>query len=423
MIGKVISSMGSRLVVMMLTLVVVIMNSKILGDVGQGTAALIQLGILLIVSVTNFIGGGAVVYLASRLAPRSLVLPSYLWSTVVAGLFFLLFSTFEIVPQEFIWQICCLGLIQALFTFHMQVSMGKEHIHSYNIIVTIQAFILAGTLVVYMLIWKEHQIESYIKSLFASFFCTYLIALGLSLKFFKTKGKESFGKVFKEMWNYGKFAQAGNILQLLNYRSNLFLLEKMALNGRGAAGVFSIGLYAGEAVWNVGKSLAVVQYARISNSNDRAYNQRLSLTFLYISAAASLVLVLIMIAFPDTFYQWVFGEEMAGLHSVLVWFAPGIMANALSMIFSHHFSGLGQHFRNTISSGIGLVVLLVCGFILIPLFQVEGAAMAASAAYIAQLLVLGGMFMKEEDVGIGGLIPKRSWFIEALGYLKERSKK
>ncbi|MFT4778297.1 MAG: O-antigen/teichoic acid export membrane protein [Flavobacteriales bacterium] len=423
MIGRVISSIGSRLLIMMLTLVVVIINSKILGDEGQGTAALIQLGILLIVSVTNFIGGGAVVYLTSRLAPKSLVLPSYLWSIAISGIFFLFFSLFNIVPQEFIWQICCLGLIQALFTFHMQVAMGKEHIHSYNIIVTIQAFILASTLVMYMLVWKEHQIESYIKALFASFSCTYIIALGLSLKFFKSKSKDSFGKVFKELWNYGKFAQAGNILQLLNYRSNLFLLEKLALNGRGAAGVFSIGLYAGEAVWNVGKSLAIVQYARISNSTDRAYNQRLSLTFLYISAVASLVLILIMIAFPDSFYQWVFGEEMAGLHSVLVWFAPGIFANALSMIFSHHFSGLGQHFRNTISSGAGLVMLLICGFILIPLYQVDGAAMAASAAYITQLMVLGGMFMKEEKVGFGGLIPKRSWFIEAIGYLKDRSKK
>lgn len=422
MLSKVISSMGSRLLVMALTLAVVIMISRILGDTGQGTAALIQLGILLIVSVTNFIGGGAVVYLAPRLAPRSLVIPAYCWSIFVALAFYVIFNLFTIVPEEFIWQICCLGLMQALFTFHMQIAMGKEHIHSYNITVTIQALILATTLAVYMLIWEEHSILSYIKALFCSFLCTLLISIGLSLRFFKEKGKESARKVFMEMWNYGKFAQTGNILQLLNYRSNLFLLEKMAINGRGAAGLFSISLYAGEAVWNVGKSLAVVQYARISNSNDKDYNRSLSLTFLYISAAASLFLIVIMLAIPDSFYQWVFGEEMAGLHTVLMWFAPGIFANAISMIFSHHFSGTGQHFRNTISSGVGLMVLLICGFSLIPIYQVSGAAMAASAAYIAQLIVLGGMFMKEEDVGIGGLIPKRRWFKEAVSHLREKSK-
>lgn len=422
MLNKVISSMGSRLLVMILTLAVVIMISRILGDEGQGTAALIQLGILLIVSVTNFIGGGAVVYLAPRLSPRSLILPAYGWSLLVALVFYGIFNLFTIVPQEFIWQICCLGLMQALFTFHMQIAMGKEHIHSYNITVTIQALILASTLAVYMLIWEEHSMNSYVKALFASFLFTLLFSIGLSMRFFKERSADSPRKVFAEMWNYGKFAQTGNILQLLNYRSNLFLLEKMAINGRGAAGLFSIGLYAGEAVWNIGKSLAVVQYARISNSEDRDYNRRLSLTFLYISAAASLVLIVIMLAIPDSFYQWVFGEEMAGLHTVLVWFAPGIFANAISMIFSHHFSGTGQHFRNTISSGVGLVVLLILGFLLIPTFQVSGAAMAASAAYIAQLLVLGGMFMKEEEVGIGGLIPKRKWFKEAISHLRDKSK-
>lgn len=423
MIRSVAASFVARIAVMFLTLAVVVMITRTLGDEGQGTAALIQLGILLIVSVTNFIAGGAVVFLAPRFAPRDLLFPSYLWSALIALSFYGIFGWIQIVPEGFELQVVALGFIQALFTFHLQVLMGFERIKQFNIAVTVQAAVLCLAVASGFYMTETPDISIYVDALFVSFGATYLLTATLSIRRFRGAKQLSPKKAFLELWKYGKFAQSGNILQLLNYRSNLYLLERLMINGRGAVGLFSIGLYAGEAIWNVGKSLSLVQHARISNSDDPQYNRKLTLSFLFLSALSSLLLIAVMLALPEQFYLAIFGAEMTGLHRVLEWMAPGIFANACSMIFAHHFSGSGKHSRNTIGSAIGLMSLLIAAFVLIPKFGVSGAAMGASIGYTAQLLSMWFMFVRSEKISWYAIIPPREWVNAVLDDLLKRSKK
>lgn len=422
MIRSVAGSFVARIIVMLLTLSVVVMVTRTLGDEGQGTAALIQLGVLLIVSITNFIAGGAVVFLAPRFAPRDLLVPAYVWSLSVAALFYGLFSLVEIVPEGYVMHVAALGAIQALFTFHLQVLMGFEQIRAFNVAVSIQAFVLALSVALGFYVLSEPSIDGYVNALFASFTITYILTAAFSIRRFRGAKQMSMREAFNELWRYGKFAQSGNILQLLNYRSNLYLLERLLQNGRGAVGLFSIGLYAGEAIWNVGKSLSLVQHARISNSEDPDYNRKLTLSFLFLSAASSVVLIAIMLLIPEAFYLWIFGQEMAGMHSVLEWIAPGIFANACSMIFAHHFSGSGKHDRNTIGSAVGLASLLIAAFPLIPRFGVEGAAMSASIGYIAQFIAMWAMFTKGENLKWYAIVPPKEWVNAALNDILRRSK-
>jgi Na+-driven multidrug efflux pump len=66
--------------------------------------------------------------------------------------------------------------------------------------------------------------------------------------------------------------------------------------------------------------------------------------------------------------------------------SPGILAVALSLILSHYFSGTGQPQHNTISSGLGLIITVLCGFTLIPLWSLPGAGITASIAYTCSLI-------------------------------------
>lgn len=388
---KVASSMLSRLLVMAFTLAVVMMVTNKLGADAQGTAALIQLGILLIVSVTNFIGGGAVVYLLPRVGARFLLVPAYIWSTAVTAVFALIYHWIDIVPHEYLFDVLMLGWLQAMFTFHMQVLLGKERIHRFNVIVTLQAFWLAACLAAFIYVFNLLETRSYVRSLYISFIITYLIGLFSGWKHFKEPQKTR-GNAFKEMWAYGRYAQLGNILQLLTYRSNLTILEKMMT--LSASGMYSLVLYAGEAIWNVGKSLALVQGARIANSENEYDNRKLTARFMKVSAVGSITLIFLMLILPDRFYQLVFGEEMAGLHGVLLWASPGILANACSMIYSHYFSGVGKHVNNTIGSGVGLAALFLAVYPLVWNFGVAGAAMAASIGFIAQFIAMATLYHK-----------------------------
>lgn len=421
MIANIAASLASRLLVMLLTLAVVVMNTNILGDEGQGTAALIQLGILLLVSLTNFIAGGAVVYLTPRFSPRSLLLPAYLWSLLVSVAFYPLLLWSSLVPAAHIFDVCVLGLMQALFTFHLQIAMGRERIQRFNLIVGLQALVLACALAILFFLEQRQSIQSYVTALYFSFGITLVMSIGASLRYLRAPSELSFFSALGELWRYGRYAQAGNILQLLNYRSNLYLLERLLVQGRGAVGIFSIGLYAGEAVWSIGKSLSLVQYARISNSTDSEYNKRLTIRFFYLSGLAAMVLTVLMLVIPESVYLSIFGSDLKGLYMVLCLIAPGIVANSLSMILSHHFSGTGRHSRNTVSSAVGLIAMLGSGIPLIIAKGLPGAAAAASIGYLAQLSVLGLFFFNEERITARDLTIQRSELRTLLGQMIKKS--
>lgn len=408
MIRKVVGTIGSRFLVMLMTFLVVTMNSQILGADGQGTAALIQLGILIVVAANNYVGGGTVVYLAPRTDPAKLFLPAYLWAFFCAGFAYLIFQWIPSVPRNFVLAICGLGLLQSLFTFHLQLLLASERIKAYNVIVTVQSLVLAGALAASFFLFKYIRIEAFVWALLASFSTTYLLALFASIKVITKLAFKWDSATWKAMWNYGKFAQTGNVLQLFNYRLNLFFLEHLLVASRGMVGVYSVGLYASEAVWNFSKSLSVVQYARISNSSDAKYNQDLTLTFFHLSLISTLLVVTTMLLIPNSLYVWIFGSEMSALKDVLYVLAGGMVVNACSVIFAHHFSGTGKYHLNTMASGIALVATIVFGLVLIPQFELLGAAWTATLAYTVQGVTLFYFFQREEKVKLSAYIPSMS---------------
>ena len=398
MIKNIASSFAARLAVMAITLAVVVMNAQVLGGSGQGLASLIQFGILLLVSVSSYIGGGAVVYLIPRTGARPLLAPVYLSSALVALLFYPLLRWLDLIDAYLIVHVCILGWLQSVFTFHLQVLVGHERIQRYNLAVTAQSASLALALVIVYFVFNEATIVAYLIALYVSFGLTLLVSALAVKKVWETKQNLGFSEAWKALWRYGKYGQTGNVFQLLTYRSPMYFLEKLMAHGLAAAGIFSIAFYAAEAVWSVGKSLSLVQHARIANSTDTASNKALTLGMLVLSTSASVVLVTAALIVPENLYLAVFGDDMKGLSLALLGLAPGIIANGASVIVAHHFSGTGQHRINTYGSAAGFGALLVFIYPLIEHYGIHGAALAASIGYSFQFCVLFWVFVSLEDV-------------------------
>ncbi len=399
MIKHIASSFAARLATMAITLVIVVMNSHVLGSSGQGQASLIQFGILLLVSVSSYIGGGAVVYLIPRTGPKALVAPVYLTASAVAVAFYPLLQGLELLEAHLILPVCILGWMQSLFTFHLQVLVGRERIHTYNLIVVAQSATLALGLAVFYLVFDDHTIQAYIQALYIAFGCTWLVSALLGMRLANTHIETvPFKEAFSALWRYGKYGQTGNLFQLMIYRSPLYFLEKTMASGLAAAGIFSIGFYAAEAIWTVGKSISLVQHARIANSDDRSTSTRLTVAMFLVSTVASIGLTALALVLPEEVYLVVFGDDMRGISHVLLGLALGIVANSGSVILAHHFSGTGRHRFNTVASGAGLGVLLLFVYPGIDNYGLHGAALAASMGYLVQLSVLLFLFITTENV-------------------------
>ena len=392
-----IALIGSRLWIMLSTLGIVFLNTRFLGTAGQGDAGIINLGILIVASISMFVTGGAVVFIMPRLKAGSTIFPSLLWSSLTAIGSYLFFLLVPIIPDEFILHVVVLGWMQSLFTFNMQLLLGKLRIIPYTISLIIQSFLSFLGLLLFFILDIDISIHAFLKSLYFSFAITLAFTIWFSRDEWVKLNTASWKMALREMFNYGKWGQAGNVFHLLNQRLNFSLLDILLVQGKASAGILSIAMYGAEVVWTVAKSLSTEQYALIANSNDRIEQQRLTKknmrTSLLIGIAAAIGIWIV----PSGFYFWILPDKVdtIALSNALLWLAPGIIANSASIIFAHYFSGIGKHYHNGIASALGFALGLPSSILLISKFGLEGAAAGISISFAVQVLYFVWYWRKE----------------------------
>jgi len=79
-------SILNRVFGMVSALLLVLMNLHFVHVEGQGTIALINFGILILATLSQFIGGGALIYLIPRMGEQKIALPSLIWIAISAAL-------------------------------------------------------------------------------------------------------------------------------------------------------------------------------------------------------------------------------------------------------------------------------------------------------------------------------------------------
>jgi O-antigen/teichoic acid export membrane protein len=194
------------------------------------------------------------------------------------------------------------------------------------------------------------------------------------------------------MLHFGSYLQIANIVQLFNYRLSYYFIENFI--GRSAVGIYSAGAQLSEGLWLTGKSMSIVQYSKLSNTEDREYSKNITLAFGKISFLITLFLLIILILIPQNVFSFLFGKDFHELPIVIISLASGILFFSLSFSLSSYFSGIGKPYHNSISSAIGLLFTVVLGLILIPRYKLAGAGITASAAYLSILLYQLYFFLK-----------------------------
>ena len=105
------------------------------------------------------------------------------------------------------------------------------------------------------------------------------------------------------------------------------------------------------------------------------------LTFCAITLATGCILLI-----PEWIYtDYLFSAEFVGMHNVITGLSAGIIALACNSILCQYFTGSGKIRYSTGSSFVGLISLLVSGYLLIPHYGVFGSAISSSIAFSTML--------------------------------------
>lgn len=398
MIDKVLGTFITRLLSTILMIVVVIINANAFGSEGTGTIALVVLGLTLLQVLTNFVGGGTLVYLVPRKNNFQLFLLSFVWACVanIGGLFAL--RALNLIPIEYSWWLLAMTTVFTVYSIDIAFIQGKENIRLFNILQISQSFLILVTLAVLLFVFKSSHIESYLAAYIFSYLVVMLVSLFYVIKQFDDMNCKGIFSLLGEMVKLGFWTQIANLTQLLTYRINYYLIDHFI--GRKPLGVFEMGTRISEAVWIFPKSICLVQYARIANQPDAEYTKNLTLGLLKIVAVFALLAVIALLLLPAKFIAFVFGPDFINSKSVICSLLPGIVFLSCTTILAHHFSGYGKYWVNAIGSVISLVVTAVAGVLLIPkamevnsLFALQTAGWITSCAYLANLIFTLSVFI------------------------------
>lgn len=372
-----------------MNLLTVMLAGHVLGGAGLGAISLIVLGITLLMLGAGFIGG-AMVYLVPRTHPRRLLRPAYLCAATGALAGYALLRKVPLVPPGTELHVAALTFLQAIYTAHHAVLLGRQRIARHNLLTAFQGTLL---LIVFaaLTLAGTASIDDYITAAYASFAATALLSGWAVLNIMRTEAKDAPADL-RGLVRQGFWVSGANALQLVNYRFAYALVDRLA--GTALLGVYSVGNQLAESAWLAPRSLGMVLLSQVSNEPDPQQRTRLTLTALKLALSAATVTLLLLLAIPGSVYTAAFGKDVTGLRPIMLLLAPGILAMSASQAFSHYFSGIGRSRMNMLASGCGMAITVLVGPWAVTHHGTHGAATTASLAYLAAALLQFVAFLR-----------------------------
>ena len=379
-------------------LLLVIMNLHFVHVEGQGTIALINFGILIVATLSQFIGGGALIYLIPRIGENKIALPSIIWIAISACITFVLLL---VLGAPFIGFTLLLGTLQSLFVLQQMILLGKEKIESYQILLFTQSF-SSLLFVACFYMSTDWGILAFISGQLLSFVVTATVGFFLTPHVWKKMRFDLSKNDLRQTAKLGGYAQLGNIFHLGNQRSYLYFLENLGAEGKIFTGVFSILMYVAEALWSVVKSLSSILASRVAQSSDFSEHLLLTRRYLMLGVTTTVFGALCFLVVPNNWLAPFVNFDIAFIKEGFFFLVPGIIANTITVSIAHLFSGRGLHQNNFYSAATGFVIAILCSSLLIPTDHLNGAGIAASAAFISQSLVQTFLFfrLKKKELSI-----------------------
>ena len=386
----------SRVAMLVATSFTVILTTRTLGASGQGDWALLQFGLLLVTGLAGFVAGGAVVYVRRFFSAKAMVPLAVAGIAVATVLGGWLGAFTGWVPEHWTTTSMVLGAMQAAIVFLSQLHLAAGNLRHYHLTQVLQVGTMAalwGGLVASGMDDMTHLVLALKGSLVVT-----LVALLVHRNNVWQPASHPHPEgttVNRLMLTKGAEGQTGSLLQLLTNRLNISQLERFV--SLDASGLYSLGYYAMEAVWTVGRAWAPAVHAEAARLDDATARRSHTLWHAWRVMALSALGALLGVFLPDVLWHAVF--QIHGLRPVLQSLAPAMVAGGVSSILAHHLSGVGLHRWNAVTSGLGLLVLWACSTAWIPGAE-EGAVMAGwamSCAACAQCAGLSLAFWRCKD--------------------------
>jgi O-antigen/teichoic acid export membrane protein len=400
-------------------LAIEVMCARILGPDGRGQMALCAMAIALGTLVGGLGGEIPIVLWAASDARQfhrwmpSIVLLGAVGSAIAVLIWIVAYRAGSAhflrgVTPALVWIVAAAIPVSVAFNYLVAVLTGFEQFRAratISFFTQIAEFVTIATL----LFWFQRSAASAILGVLAGF----LVGIVVTVVMLRQRTHFSWpatgiAEKFLPALNLGLRGQLGDLATFFTYRLDVFIVNFFL--GPADVGIYAVGVVMSEALWQVPQAAAVVLFPRSARRPDddaAAFTCTVSRHILIIAIVAGLGIALAApIAIP-----LLFGPQFGRAVRVIWWILPGTVALSLGKLMSAELAARGVPQFSSIFALVALAVTVILDFALIPKMSIQGAAIASSAAYIVDTVLLAAK--TREVLGVSWkrlLTPTRSEF-------------
>jgi len=388
-------TVSARILTLILGIATYVILARILGPEGKGIYTLAALLPTLIVTFISLgIDSANAYYVAKGDYSRQEILGANIVFALVIGaigimigLMVALFfsqSIFPGVAQDYLLLALVLIPMSLIFSYLQYILLGAQRFKEYNLIAILRALLFLIFIVIGLWALKTGIAGALLAGVFALFLANIVLFLwvrrisgGISVKLHHD--------YIKKALVYGIQIHLFVIIVFLNYRVDMFLINSF-LNP-AAVGFYTIAVGLVEKIWLIPHAMSTVLFPKVVAETDeqrrKEFTPLVARTVLWISALGALALFFLGRWIVEIFFSAEFLPAVRPLQILL----PGIVAMSVWAGLANDISGRGRPMLNTYIGGMSLVVNVLLNILWIPMYGINGAALASTVSYGVTLVV------------------------------------
>lgn len=396
MIKRISSTFLYKFTTVLANFLVVVITSKELGSEGRGETSLFMIDFVVILLFTSIVAGSAMAFYASKKDLFTISVIGYGWSLPTSIIGVLVMPILH--PSTYSVWLFGTVFVQSLCTVHQMALMGKNALPSYNVSSIVQPVANLAYLGYCYYFKSDKSVEVFVEGFFWTTLLSYAISVYLTLPLYEGFRLVRFRESVRDMVRYGTGSHVSNIVQTITYRIGYYVLFWYGLSS--AVGELSNGVALAEGTWIITHSLSIVLYSHVLTTDDEIHHRELTIRLVVLCFVLTFFSLLLLVVLPSDFYVLLFGKDFHDLHTFIWILFPGVLAMAVGSIFAHYFSAKGDYRINNIKSIVGLVIIVLGLFLLVPVWGKYGAVAATSLAYTISSCYLGYYYFTSTNTPI-----------------------
>lgn len=417
-----IHTIGSRFLSAFFNFLIVLLVARVMGAEGKGQTTIIVSAVSFLLFFANLATGPSLIYLLPRNNSRLLMGMGVLWTLLVHILAYFLMQFFPVIFPNWRIPILIISLLTSLNSINQMIFLARQDFFAANVFNFLQVLMQLIVLLALFYLFKQIGLSAFCYSYYISMGLCFLLSFLFVIPYLRESPPANDISLTHIFW-HGLQYQFSELLQFLNMRFSFFILN--SIHGATALGIYSVGVSILEFVWLISRSLAQIQYAKISNSGSHSYHIRLTLSFLKFGLVLSFFILLLVLLVPASLYQNVFGPSFYYIKFYMKYLIPGILSYSVFIILSSYFAGKAKIGLNILAGLGGLICTVSLCYLLVPQYSVGGSCAASTISYTVCALILLFFFYRKNKFAASQLLPSRSDIemvkLEFLKYIKPRT--